>query len=267
MTEMNVCVIVAAAGRSSRFGESDKLSQDLGGRAVLVRTVEAFARRKEVRSVVVAAPADRFDDYRERFGPTLGFHGATIVKGGTVARWESIRLAIEAVPADATHIAVHDAARPVVDDALLDRMFEAAESLDAVIPGTPISGTVKRVAIEPTIVGGDGDDDLLADSILGESTRVHLEANAVEETVDRAHLVEVQTPQIFDADLLRRAYAAGDLDGVTDDAGAVERLGETVHVVAGDPRNVKITVPADIDLVRKLLGLRGEKERPVHKRF
>ena len=116
-TDLNVCVIIAAAGASRRFGDSDKLAQDLGGRPVLVRTVEAFARRDEVRSIVVAAPPDRLDDYRERFGPTLGFHGATIVRGGSVERWESIRLALEAVPEDATHVAVHDAARPAISDA------------------------------------------------------------------------------------------------------------------------------------------------------
>ena len=118
---MNVSVIVAAAGSSERYGGSDKLSQDLGGRAVLLRTVEVFAKRAEVGSIVVAGPVEGFGDFRDKYGPTLGFHGATVVQGGRTARWETVRNALEAVPDDATHVAVHDAARPVLLDDMLDR--------------------------------------------------------------------------------------------------------------------------------------------------
>ena len=87
---MRIGVIIAAAGKSSRFGEGDKLSQDLGGRAVLLRTVEAFTKRSEVVSIIVAGPPHELDDFRLRFGPALGFNGARIVAGGTIERWESI---------------------------------------------------------------------------------------------------------------------------------------------------------------------------------
>jgi 2-C-methyl-D-erythritol 4-phosphate cytidylyltransferase len=263
---MNICVIIPAAGRSTRFGESDKLSQDLGGRPVLIRTVEAFTKREEVRSIIVAGPPGDFDAFRARFGPTLSFHGVRLVQGGAHHRWETVKNALTAVPEDATHIAVHDAARPHVPDDVLSRVFQAAEKLDAVIPAVNISATVKRVAEEAVDVGG-GDDDAVADVILGDAGRLEIHARAVLETIDRTRLVEVQTPQVFAAQLLKQAYAQSNLEGATDDASLVERLGKPVHVVEGDARNIKITHPADLRLMRAILGVAAPAERPVHMRF
>ena len=79
---MNVAVIVAAAGRSERFGASDKLGQDLGGRALLLRSVEPFTKHEAVRSIVVAGPPDEFESFKSKYGATLGFHGAVVVEGG-----------------------------------------------------------------------------------------------------------------------------------------------------------------------------------------
>lgn len=266
---MNVCVILPAAGRSSRYGVGDKLAQDLGGRSVLLRTVEAFTRREEVRSIIVAGPPDDFDAFRERYGPTLSFHGAKIVAGGRTHRWETVRNVLnapDAIPADTTHVAIHDAARPGVSKEVLDRVFQAAASLPAVIPVVPINATVKRLGDEVTTVGS-GEDDAIADLILGDEGRVRIETRKVLETVERSNLVEVQTPQVFEIELLRRAYAQPNLEGVTDDAQLVERLGETVHTVEGDVRNIKITRPADLALMRAILGVQPPVERPVHKRF
>lgn len=262
---MNICVIIPAAGQSLRYGAADKLAQDLGGRTVLVRTVETFAKREEVRSIVVAGPPQTFEDFRSRYGPTLGFHGAKLVEGGRDHRWETVRNALAAVPDDATHIAVHDAARPGVSKDLLDRVFTAAQTLDAVIPVVAVNSTIKRVAAQAINVGQG--EDAIADLILGDAGRMEVNARAVEQTIDRANLVEVQTPQVFKADLLRRAYAQTDLHGVTDDAAVVERLGETVYVVEGDVRNIKITTPADLHLMRAILNVAPPAERPVHMRF
>jgi len=266
---MNVCVIIPAAGSSRRFGAADKLSQDLGGRPLLNRTVELFGKSECVRSIVVAGPAgeEEFGAFRDRFGPTLGFHGVKLVEGGRVDRWETVRNALAAVPEDATHIAVHDAARPATSARLIARLFEAAGTWDAVIPVVEVTGTVKRV--DDATHEADRDvDDALADDILGgDAGHSAITARRVTETVDRTNLVEVQTPQVFAAALLRRAYAAADLDGVTDDASVVERLGEPVHVIEGDRRNIKVTSPEDIELVRAILGAKAPAERPVHKRF
>jgi 2-C-methyl-D-erythritol 4-phosphate cytidylyltransferase len=266
---MNVCAIITAAGRSSRYGEVDKLAQDLGGRSVLVRSVELFTKREEVRSIVVAGPPDSIDEFRSKYGATLGFHGARIVAGGKEHRWETVRNALNAadvIPAETTHVAVHDAARPGTSNELLDRVFRAAEKLPAVIPAVPINATIKRVSDE-TVDVGSNDDDALADLILGDAGRVSIPARKVVQTIDRNGLVEVQTPQVFEIGLLRRAYAQKNLSGATDDAELVERLGESVHTVEGDVRNLKITRPADLKLMRAILGVAPPAERPVHKRF
>jgi 2-C-methyl-D-erythritol 4-phosphate cytidylyltransferase len=231
-----------------------------------MRTVELFTKREEVRAIVVAGPPENFDEFKAKYGPPLGFHGATLVPGGREARWESVKLALEAIPSECTHVAVHDAARPVVGEKLLNRLFEAARKLPAVVPAAMITATIKRIADESIDVA-DNEDDALADAILGDAGRTSIEASPILETVDRRGLAEIQTPQIFEAALLRRAYAQDDLSGATDDASLVERLGQTVHAVAGEVTNIKVTTPGDIRLVRAILGVRAPSERPAHKRF
>jgi len=264
MSEISVAVVIPAAGESRRFG-GDKLGQDLGGRALLLRTVELFTKRDEVRAIVVAAPPDRFDEFRDRHGAPLSFHGVRIVEGGRIERWETVRNALAAVPDECTHIAVHDAARPAASDELLSRIFEAAKVLDAVIPGVSVSSTLKRVGADA--VEAEEHDDV-ADAILGdiaETTRS--QGRRVIETVSRDGLVAVQTPQVFRAALLRRAYAQANLSGATDDAQLVERLGEPVFVIEGEARNIKVTTPSDLSLLRAILGVREPEGRPTHKRF
>ncbi len=263
MSQMRVAVIIPAAGLSSRFG-SDKLGQDLGGRPLLLRTVEAFTKREEVVRIIVAAPPESLEEFRSRYGAQLGFHGAVIVAGGRKERWESVKNALEAVPTDATHVAVHDAARPGVSQELLARLFDAAQVAAAVIPGEPIHATIKRVTDETFTAAPD---DAVADAILGEAGREGVSGRRVVETVPRARLVAAQTPQVFEASLLRRAYSAGDLTGATDDAMLVERLGERVLVVDGEARNIKVTSASDLALVRAIMGFRVAEERPAHKRF
>ena len=261
---MRVCVIIPAAGSSRRYG-TDKLGQDLGGRAMLLRTVELFTKRDEVKSIIVAGPPDDLDDFRDRFGAQLGFHGVRIVPGGRADRWETVRNALEAVPEDATHVAVHDAARPGASDELVGRVFEAAKVHPAVVPGLAIADTLKRVSEQAVRAE---EEDAVADLILGESADAATsKGRFVEATVDRTNMVGVQTPQVFEIALLRRAYAQADLSGATDDAGLVERLGERVLVVDGEFRNLKVTVPADLALMRTMLGLKAPDGRPVHKRF
>jgi 2-C-methyl-D-erythritol 4-phosphate cytidylyltransferase len=261
---IRVSVIIPAAGSSRRYG-MDKLGQDLGGRALLLRTVELFTKRDEVRSIIVAGPPDDLEGFRDRFGAQLGFHGVQIVAGGRVERWETVKNALAAVPGDATHVAVHDAARPGASDELIGRVFEAAKVHPAVIPGLAVADTLKRVGEEAVRAE---EEDAVADLILGDSAEAAtIKGRVVQSTVDRTNLVAVQTPQVFEIGLLRRAYAQPDLSGATDDAGLIERLGEKVVVVDGEFRNLKITVPADLSLMRTMLGMKAPEGRPVHKRF
>jgi 2-C-methyl-D-erythritol 4-phosphate cytidylyltransferase len=151
-----------------------------------------------------------------------------VVEGGTT-RTASVGRGLAAVPETADVIVVHDAARPLASAVLFHDVIAAVTSGGAggAIPGLPVSDTIKVVE---TVDG----------------------APRVSATLDRAALVAVQTPQAFAADLLRRAHATG--TEATDDAALVEALGATVRVVPGDPRNLKITTPADLARVEQLLG-------------
>jgi 2-C-methyl-D-erythritol 4-phosphate cytidylyltransferase len=148
---------------------------------------------------------------------------ASVVTGGRT-RAESVRVALAEVPEEALVVLVHDAARPLVDDAVIERVLGGlAAGVDGVVPGLPVSDTVKRVA-----------------------------HGLVAETLERAALVAVQTPQAFVAERLRAAYA-GELAGATDCASLVERAGGTVAVVAGDARLTKVTTGDDLAVVARLL--------------
>lgn len=268
---MNIAVIIPAAGASSRFQQGlefarSKLDEDLGGRPVLQRTVEIFTKHPDVGAVIVAGPYDEdaMAEFKQRHGDKLSILGVTLVGGGKTHRYETVAAALAHVPDDATHIAVHDAARPCTPMELVERVFDAADRHDAVVPAIEASDTLKRVS-EPV---EDAEPDPL-DAILGVggadggSKRT---VRHVEETVDRVGLWACQTPQVFTADLLRRAYAQDDLAS-TDCAQLVERLGEPVTVIEGDPRNIKITRAIDLELARSILHVRSPKGRPTHKRF
>lgn len=270
---MNICVIIPAAGSSSRFNASggegvlaprNKLDEDLGGRPVLQRTVELFTKDHRVSSVIVAGPHDEaaFSEFKLRHGDRHSMLGASLVRGGKDHRYETVAAALVLVPDDATHVAVHDAARPAASPELIDRVFETASRHDAVIPAIPVPDTVKRTGAEvPDDVGADPLAAILGDGGGSKST-----LHEVSETLDRAGLVLAQTPQVFAKALLKRAYAQDDLTS-TDDASLIEKLGERVVTVEGDAANIKITTPADVPLARAILGFKGPAQRATHKKF
>jgi 2-C-methyl-D-erythritol 4-phosphate cytidylyltransferase len=272
---VKLAVIIPAAGFSRRYSQGadadelvrSKLDEDLGGRPVLQRTVELFTNyggAADIGPIIVAGPADAdaMAQFRARHADKLGLLGVRICSGGATHRWETVKAALGEVPAECTHIAVHDAARPCAHPDMIERVIAAAEKYPAVIPGVEVGDTLKRVSADAHV---DRDVDPL-DAILGEAGRSRTTVRTVEATLDRRHLVAVQTPQIFKAELLRRAYAQTDLTS-TDDASLVEKLGQSVYVVDGDVRNIKITRPSDLGLARTILGLRPPEGRPVHKRF
>lgn len=278
---MKLAVLIPAAGSSARYSAAmraeqgvdmdrrSKLDEDLGGRCVLHRTVELFTQGSPAVSdvvalVVVAGPheAEAFEAFKLRHGDKLALSGVKICRGGETHRYETVAAALAMVPTDQgfTHVAVHDAARPCTPEALLERLIEAAEQFPAVVPGVPVADTLKRLGAD---VAPTKEDPLAA--ILGDAGSKR-SARAVLETVDRREVVGVQTPQIFEIGLLRRAYAQKDLTS-TDDAQLVERLGERVVVVDGDQRNLKITTPTDLVIARAILGVGGGSGKPTHLRF
>lgn len=276
---MKIAVILPAAGLGKRFAANDastatnqadenastglaagmapvtKIEADLSGQPVFVRAIELFLGRAEVGQIILAVNPDRIDEFTFRHGDKMKFHGVTIVAGGRKERWETVAKALAAVNDSCTHVAIHDAARPLTSDATIRRVFEAAATYDAVIPGLPVSSTLKRTVLDTPPV-----DPL--DDILGHAGKAVVELRKVVETVDRSDLVEVQTPQVFEINLLRSAYATlTDGKGITDDAGLIEAQGKTVHVVQGDSGNLKITQAADLKLAQAIWYLNHQKSQ------
>ncbi len=284
---MRVAVIIPAAGAGHRFGAGDKLAADFGGRPVLLKSIEPFTKRDEVDAIIVAGPPDDLDAFRDRYGAQIGFLGGTIVAGGRKERWETVRLALDAVPEGCTHVAIHDGGRPLLDDDLVGRVLEAGRTRAAVVPGIPVRDTLKRCGEElfetaerdatvdailglgddagiDDILGGGGDD---GSDAAAPAPGHQVPGREVTETVPRQGLFRVQTPQLFEIELLKRAYAQENLDGATDDAMLVERLGETVTMVEGDERNLKITTQSDLAIARAIAGVKGDGGKPAHLRF
>ncbi len=265
---IKAAVIIPAAGSSRRFQSSragvlgsatkSKIEADLAGRPVFLRSVELFVNRPDVGQVILAVPPDGLADFKFRWGDKLGFHGVDIVAGGETDRWQTVLKALEAVKEDCTHVAVHDGARPLTSERLIDRVFQAAVRYKAVVPAQPVTSTLKEVADVDEAAHEPSDP---VDAILGSAGRPETAVRRVIKTVVRASLAAAQTPQVFEVGLLRRAYAqiaAGKLDpaGVTDDACVVEALGETVYTVEGEPTNLKITQNQDMELAAAIVRTR-----------
>lgn len=230
-----IAAIVCAAGSGTRFGTSNgsKLDQDLHGKPVLIRAVQNIASQHEVVATVVAGPADpeALAAFRYRHEKALNALGATICPGGVSERYETVKAGLDHVRATLTGIdavLVHDAARPCTPPTVIRNVIDALSAHASAIPSVPVADTVKRAA-------PDGDAP----------------GHRVLETIDRRGLFACQTPQGFYLELITRAYAQKYLTS-TDDAQLAERLGEPVLLVAGDPRNLKITRPEDLVLARAI---------------
>lgn len=203
-----VWAIVVAAGTGCRFG-GPKQYELLGSRRVLDWSLAAVRR---VASGVVLAVAPGREDVPEP--------GVDLVVAGGTTRSDSVRAALAAVPAEASVIIVHDAARPLATGGLFEAVVQAvAGGADGAVPGLALTDTVKRV-----------------------------HGHRVISTLDRSELVTVQTPQAFEASALRRAHLAG--VEATDDAALVEASGGLVVVVPGERRNRKLTTPDDLEDLR-----------------
>jgi 2-C-methyl-D-erythritol 4-phosphate cytidylyltransferase len=218
--------IVVAAGAGTRFG-APKQYAVVAGRPVLEWAVDACRARSE--GVVLVLPAGESHDLADGSGPRHR-HGADVIVPGGATRADSVRCGLSAVPGSAEIVVVHDAARPLASAALFDAVVAAVRSdgVDGVVPGLPVSDTIKAVD----------------------------ETGRVTRTLDRATLVAVQTPQAFRAATLRRAHDTTQASA-TDDAMLVESLGGTVLVVPGEVENIKITGPDDLATAERLLAGRA----------
>lgn len=215
--------VIVAAGSASRMGGIDKVMAPLGGEPMIVRSVRAFQNCEAISEIVIVTREDLILPIRELCS---GMDKVTMVVRGGATRQESVRMGLNSLSKKMKLAAIHDGARPLITDAVIDRAVRAAHSYGAAAPAVPVKDTIKVVK------GG-----------------------LVESTPDRAILQAVQTPQVFDYDLLRGALAKAEKEGaaVTDDCSAVELMGMSVKIVEGDERNLKVTTPMDLKIAEMLL--------------
>ena len=224
---MSVWAILAAAGSGDRLGlDRPKAFAPLNDRPLVTEPVERLDASEWIDAIVIAAPPGWEEPCILVAEEVAAGKVAKAVAGGDT-RAESVRAALAEVPDEATVLLVHDAARPLITDEVIERVITAlADGWDGAVPTLPIADTVKR-----------------------------LEGETVTETLDRATLVTAQTPQAFVAPVLRDAFSTLQqaVTKSTDCASLVEANGGRVRAVDGDPRLLKVTTPADLELVASWL--------------
>ena len=221
---MSVWAVLAAAGSGERLGaDRPKAFVRLGDQPLLGESLARLDESDWIDAIVVAAPPG-WEEPAILLAEELGCSKVSSCVTGGATRAESVKLALAEVPAEAAVVLVHDAARPILDDAVIERVVTALnEGWDGIVPAVAVPDTVKRV---------DGD--------------------RVVETIDREELRLAQTPQAFPSEVLRRAFE-GDVGGANDCASLVEARGGRVKVVPGDLRLMKITDARDLERASALL--------------
>ncbi|MBR4351613.1 MAG: 2-C-methyl-D-erythritol 4-phosphate cytidylyltransferase [Bacteroidales bacterium] len=217
-------VVIVAGGRGVRMGaDRPKQFLEIGGKPILRHTIERFLAFDPSFEVIVVLPSAQKEWWRDYCRQSGFLERYSIVSGG-ITRFHSVQNALRYVGKEGL-VAVHDGVRPLVSRPLLERIFAAAEEAPAVIPAVPVVESVRKVEEEASV------------------------------PVSRDGLVLVQTPQVFAAEVLRKAYDQPFSPSFTDDASVVEASGVRVHVVPGDRMNLKITTPEDLQYAEGLVRL------------
>ena len=222
-------VVIAAAGFSERMRGEDKIFLEINGAPVLVHALAAFQGCELVNEIVIIVRGEHVElvcDICKHYGITKA---SKVVAGGP-ARSSSVYNGVFAVSDKAEFIAIHDGARPCVDQKTIKRAIEAAYKHNASAPAVPITYTIKRA-----------------------------KESIVEETVNREGLFEIQTPQVFKSELIKAALTnvMNKSIAVTDDCEAVEIIGAPVHITEGSHNNIKLTTNEDIVVAEAILAQRG----------
>ena len=222
--------VIVAAGSSVRMG-SDKLSAELGGMSVLARTLHVFDRSDYVSEIVIVTRRDKLEEVSDLVAEEKLEKVTKVVAGGKT-RMESSLIGVSAVKSGAKLIAIHDGARPLLSEALIKRTVCAAAEHHAAVPVLPSVDTLKTVDENNRLIG----------------------------TVDRETTYRVQTPQVFDALLIKGALskAADGAKALSDDSSALDLLGIPTFAVAGEDDNIKLTTPRDFMIAEAVLRQRGE---------
>ncbi len=215
--------VIVAAGTASRMGGIDKVMAPLSGEPMIKHTVRTFQNCDAIREIVIVTRQDLIQPITSL---CAGMDKVKAVVLGGSDRPGSVMAGLRALSPKVQLAAIQDGARPLITTQVIDRTVRAAHSYGAAAPGVPVKDTVKVVR------GG-----------------------IVTATPDRSRLQAIQTPQVFDIDLLRGALKKAQQDEapITDDCSAVERLGMSVRIVEGDERNIKVTTPMDLKIAQLLL--------------
>ena len=230
--------LVVAAGRSSRMGCVDKIMLPIDGIPVIIRTLQAVSACEHVQEIVVVTRSDLLVPMSEEI-QVYGVGKVTKLIVGGVERMESVHLGLQEISSEAEYVAIHDGARPFASPALIARTIEAAVQYKAVAPAVPMRDSIRQT----------------------EKGKNHV--------VERENLRAIQTPQVFDIDLVRAAIVKAQEEklSLTDDCAAVEHLGMPIHLVEGEAQNMKLTHREDIAMATGLamaqsgaLALWGEEE-------
>ena len=217
-------IIIVAGGKGLRMGgDIPKQFVPIGGKPVLMRTLEAFYTYDPAMQLILVLPVSQ-QAYWMELCNTYGFTLPHVVANGGETRFHSVKNGLAKIEGDGW-VGVHDGVRPFVSPEVIARCYEQVREKQAVIPVVDVVETLRRLT------------------------------GAGSETVPRSAYKLVQTPQVFDADLLRRAYQQPYTDAFTDDASVVEALGEQVHLVEGNRENIKLTTPSDLKMAEFLCSI------------
>ncbi len=223
---MKKYVIIVAGGKGLRMGgEVPKQFLPIGGKPVLMRTVEAFYQTDAETGIVLVLPQDQ-QSYWKNLCCQYDFRIPYILADGGCTRFHSVRNGLQVIPDEDSDslIAVHDGVRPFVSPRVIQECFEAATRWRAVVPVLDMVDSVRQLSEDGSSMA-----------------------------VDRSCLKLVQTPQTFRADILKNAYRQEFTERFTDDASVVEASGVSVALVSGNRENIKITTPFDLKIAEALL--------------
>ncbi|MEM8735945.1 MAG: 2-C-methyl-D-erythritol 4-phosphate cytidylyltransferase [Planctomycetota bacterium] len=229
-------VILAAAGKSSRFGDqhTKKVFTRVHDKPLWLYSAERFSDHPAVSQILIVISPDDKELFNEKFSASAAMLGVQPVLGGE-QRADSVRNALREIREDIPMVAVHDAARPCITDESIAGVFQAALTHQAALLATPVHATIKRASPE----------------------------GRVEATIPRDRLWLAQTPQVFSKELLNEAYDKNpSASAATDEASLVESIGKPVYLVEGDPLNIKVTTKSDLKLAEF-----GLKKRPPKNPF
>jgi len=217
--------VIAAAGSSTRMDGIDKLFVEIGDAPVIIHTLRALSQNDSVNDIVIVTREECIEKIANLCEEHNIVKVTRIVSGGQT-RLESVLNGVYAASWKTKVIAIHDGARPCVDQTIIERTIRKANRKHAAAPGVPISSTVKRVS-----------------------------RKFITETVDREDLVEIQTPQCFNSDIIKAALtkALKEAPDITDDCMAAERIGVPVYITEGSRYNIKITTPEDVSIAAAIL--------------